>query len=351
MEDDAPAIPRSSQQGRGAASLKGRRAEGGMQRTCTMRVALVLGSFAAAITALAGHALAASCPPGYPSKPLRFVVGFGAGGGTDVIGRAIANGLERQQKWTVVVENKPGAGGGVLNKWLKTQPADGYTIGVIGTDSVTLNPAVSDVGYTWEDFEYLGSGMQTWTALVALADKPYTDLASFIAYAREKGRATVSVAGVNQEILIKQLGAEFNVKLIPIPGTGAAEAMTSALGGHVDAATQGTLHVAQIKAGKMRQLASLINRRVPYAPDSGTLAEQGSKVPPLDAHTAFTTPKGLPLPIKTCLKEAIAEAVASPEYKVLMDKFDNEALNLGEEGTIELNRRVFAQYKAALGKK
>jgi tripartite-type tricarboxylate transporter receptor subunit TctC len=101
----------------------------------------------------------------------------------------------------------------------------------------------------------------------------------------------------------------------------------------------------------MKQLASLINRRVPYAPESGTLAEQGSKVPPLDAHTAFTTPKGLPAAIKTCLQEAIAEAVATPEYKALMDKFDNEALNLGEQGTIELNRRVFDMYKAALAKK
>jgi tripartite-type tricarboxylate transporter receptor subunit TctC len=300
---------------------------------------------------LPGLALAASCPPGYPSKPLRFVVGFGAGGGTDVIGRAVASGLERLQKWTVVVENKPGAGGGVLNAWLKNQPADGYTIGVIGTDSVTLNPYLGNVGYAWDDFEYLGSGMQTWTGLVALADKPYSDLASFIAFAREKGRATVSVAGVNQELLIKQLGEEFKVKLIPVPGTGAAEAMTSALGGHVDATTQGTLHVAQIKAGKMRQLASLINRRVPYAPESGTLADQGSKVAPLDAHTSFTTPKGLPLPIKTCLKEAIDEAVKTPEYKVLMDKFDNEALNLGEEGTIELTRRVSEMYKAALAKK
>jgi tripartite-type tricarboxylate transporter receptor subunit TctC len=322
-----------------------------MSSICSIRFAIALGIGAAAVAASSNPAAAATCPPGYPSKPLRFVVGFGAGGGTDVIGRAVAGGLERQQKWTVIVENRPGAGGGVLNTWLKTQAADGYTIGVIGTDSVTLNPAVSDVGYVWQDFEYLGSGMQTWTGLVALADKPYSDLASFIAFAKEKGRATISVAGVNQEILIKQLGAEFKVKLIPVPGTGAAEAMTSALGGHVDATTQGTLHVAQIKAGKMKQLASLINRRVPYAPESGTLAEQGSKVPPLDAHTAFTTPKGLPAAIKTCLQEAIAEAVATPEYKTLMDKFDNEALNLGEQGTIELNRRVFDMYKAALAKK
>src|SRR6478752_7691560 len=78
---------------------------------------------------------APNCPAGYPNKPIRFVVGFGAGGGTDVIG-------------------------GVMSSWLKTQAPDGYTIGINGTDAVTVNPAQTDVGYAWDDFEYLGSGMQ-----------------------------------------------------------------------------------------------------------------------------------------------------------------------------------------------
>ncbi|RDJ20360.1 tripartite tricarboxylate transporter substrate binding protein [Bosea caraganae] len=300
---------------------------------------------------LALPAAAATCPAGFPNKPIRFVVGFGAGGGTDVIGRAVANGIEKQQKWTVVVENKPGAGGGVLNSWLKAQAPDGYAIGVNGTDSVTINPAQANVGYEWQDFDYLGSGMQTWYALVALADRPYRDLPGLIAYAREKGRATISVNGVIGEILVKQLAKEYGVNLVPVPGTGAAEAMTAALGGHVDATTQGTLHVAQIRSGKMRQLVSLINRRVPYAPDSATLAEQGSKTPPLESHTFFMTPNGLSPEIKTCLKQAIDEAVNAPEYKAQMAKFDNEALNLGEDGNIEINRRLAAFYKDALGQK
>jgi len=305
----------------------------------------------AATLGLAQAANAATCPAGFPGKPIRFVVGFGAGGGTDVIGRAVASGIERLQKWTVVVENKPGAGGGVLNSWLKSQPADGYTVGVIGTDSVTVNPALDDVGYTWADFDYLGTGMQTWLGLAALVDKPYNDLAGLVAFAKEKGRATVSVSGVNQEILLRQLSEEFKVNLVAIPGTGASEAMTAALGGHVDATIQGTLHVAQIKAGKMKLLVSPIDRRVPYAPDVGTLAEQGSKTPPMEAHTTFITPKGIPAPIKECLKQAIDEAVNTPEYKAQMDKFDNEALNLGEEKSRELTARVAAFYKETLGKK
>lgn len=310
----------------------------------------VLGAFLGAASIAPSVAFAAACPAGFPGKPLRFVVGFGAGGGTDVIARAIASGLERQQKWTVVVENRPGAGGGVTAAWLKGQAPDGYTLGVVGTDTLTVNPAQGEVGYTWEDFDFLGSGMQTWTGLVALADRPYSDLAGLVAYAKQRGRATISVAGVNQEVLVRQLADEFKVNLVAVPGTGAAEAMASALGGHVDATTQGTLHIAQIKAGKMKLLVSVIDRRVPFAPNAGTLAEQGSKATPIESHTTVFAPKGLPAAIKTCLKEAVDEAVKSPEYKAQMDKFDNEALNLGEEGNIAINRRLADFYKTVLKK-
>jgi tripartite-type tricarboxylate transporter receptor subunit TctC len=155
---------------------------------------------------------------------------------------------------------------------------------------------------------------------------------------------------VNQEVLVKQLAEQYKVNLVPVPGTGAAEAMAAALGGHVDATTQGTLHVAQIKSGKMKQIASVIGRRVPYAPDNGTMAEQGATAAPLDAHTMAYVPKGIPANIKTCLKEAIDEVVKTPQYKVLMDKFENEALNLGENGLKDLLGKAAAFYKQALKK-
>lgn len=295
-------------------------------------------------------AVAATCPADFPNKPVRFIVGYGPGGGTDTIARSLASVMEQQQGWTVVVENMPGAGGGTSAVWLKNQAPDGYVLGVNGSDAIALNPAANDVGYTWEDFDYIGSGMQTWVGLAALVEKPFDDLAGLVAYAKENGRATISVAGVNQEIIIKEIAEEFGVNLVPIPGSGAAEAMTSALGGHVDATTQGTLHIEQIKAGKMKLVASIIDRRVPYAPDVGTLEEQGSKAHPLVSHTVVIAPKGLSPEVGTCLREALDEAVKSAEYKVTMDTFENEALNLGEEGNRELIKELFEYYKAALAK-
>lgn len=318
-----------------------------MTRSTMLRTLATTAALSATLAASA--AAAATCPEGYPNKPVRFVVGFGAGGGTDTIARSLTAAIEEQQGWTTVVENMPGASGASAAVWLKDQAADGYVVGVTGTDAIAVNPAQGDVGYTWEDFDYLGSGMQTWLGLAALKEAPFDDLPGLIAHAKEKGRATVAVAGINQEVLIRQLAEEFEVELIAIPGAGAAEALTSALGGHVDATTQGTLHVEQIDAGTMKLITSLIDRRVPYAPDVGTLAEQGSKAQPLNSHTIFIAPDGLSDEVKTCLAEVIDEATQADSYKAQMDTFKNEALNLGPEGNEELVQQLATFYAEMLG--
>jgi tripartite-type tricarboxylate transporter receptor subunit TctC len=287
----------------------------------------------------------ATCPADFPSKPIRFVVGLGAGGGTDAIGRGVATGLEQIQGWTVPVENKPGAGGALVVQWLKQQAADGYTVAVTSTDAMTLLPAQGDSTFMWQDFDYLGSGMQTWSALVATVDKPFNTIPEFVEFARKNGKATIAVAGFSQEVIVRQIIDQYKVNIIAIPGNGAAEAMKEALGGHVDATMQGTLHVAQIKAGKMKQLASLIDRRVPYAPNSGTMAEQGVSAVPQDSHTIFVIPKGVPAAIKACLVQAVDESIKSAEYKSLMGKFDNEPFNLGPDKMLPALERTFAVYK------
>lgn len=293
----------------------------------------------------------AECPAGFPSKPIRFSVGLGAGGGTDAIGRGVATAMEKAQGWTIPVENRPGAGGALVVQWLKTLPADGYTVAVTSTDAMTLLPAQGDQTFNWTDFDYLGSGMQTWSALVARKDKPFNNLAEFIEFTRQKGRSTIAVAGFSQEVIVRQLIDQYKVNIIAIPGNGAAEAMKEAMGDHVDATMQGTLHIAQIKSGAMKQIVSLIDRRVPYAPNNGTLGEQGSTAVPQDSHTIFVIPKGVDPAIRKCLVEAVDEAVKSAEYKQLMDKFDNEPLNLGPDRLRVALERTADVYKRIIGKK
>jgi tripartite-type tricarboxylate transporter receptor subunit TctC len=293
---------------------------------------------------------AANCPAGFPGKPIRVTVGFAAGAGTDAIARGISERIAEQQKWTVVVENRPGNGGGTMLVQLKAQAADGYQLGVASTDAVSFNPAAAAVGYAHEDFDYLGSAMQLWVGLVALKTKPFHDLPSFLDYAKKSGRATISTGGPNQELMVRQLNEQYGTNIVAIPGTGAAEAMTAALGGHVDASMQATLHIAHIKSGNMNQLASLIDRRVPYAPDSKTLGEYGATAAPLELFTIFVAPKGLSPALKTCLGEALASAVASAEFKTLTEKIDNEPVNLGEARLKEMVASRSNYYRGVLKK-
>lgn len=303
-----------------------------------------------ALVAFGGYVAAADCPAGFPDKPIRFIVGFGAGGGTDAIGRAVAAAIEQQQGWTMVVENRPGASGGVMAAGLKVAKPDGYTIGMAGTDTVSVGPYQNpDATYTYEDFDYLGSAMQINFGLVALADAPFDTLEELVEYAREKGRATISTSGVSQTVAVGIIAEHFGVNLISVPGKGAADALKTALGGHVDATTQGSQHVQQIKAGDMKQLASLIAKRVSYAPDSKTLIESGIDLS-LEAHTTFYIPKGMDGAIRTCLEGALDDAVHSDSYGDLMAKFSNKALNLGPEGTLAVIVKMAAIYKAAFAK-
>lgn len=304
---------------------------------CTALVALV--PFAAA---------AAECPDGFPSRPITLLVGFGAGGGTDSIARVLASTVERQNDWTIVVENRPGAGGGVMSSALSRATPDGYTIGAAGTDTIMIVPYTSgDVDFDHDDFDYLASAMQINLGFVTRAESPYDTVEELAEFAREHGIATVSVAGVNQEIAVRQIAEHFGVNMIPVPGQGAAEALQSALGGHVHATTQGTQHVQQIAAGRMKQLASMTDRRVPYAPDSPTLMELGIDVN-LQAHTMFIAPKGLDAAIHSCLADAFDAAVQSEAYATLMGEFDNEPLNLGPERLREVVAEGAAFYRDML---
>lgn len=310
-----------------------------------------LGVAAALVLASAGvstSALAAECPAGFPSGPLTMLVGYGAGGGTDAIARAIASDMEQRQGWTIVVDNKPGAGGGVMSAALLAEDADGMTIGVAATGTVALNPYLGkDTPYTFEDFDYLGAAMQINYGLVVLADKPYSSIDEFVAYAKENNGATISTGGKSQEILVKQMADHYGVELIAVPGKGAADALQSALGGHVDATTQGTQHVQQIKAGNMKQLASLTNKRVPYAPDSPTLIELGLDAK-IDGQSIFMLPKGVDGAIQTCLQQAVDESIQSEEYAALMERVENEAFNPGPEGITRIIAENAEFYKAYL---
>lgn len=319
----------------------------------THTISLKTLTLAATLCMSSAGVYAAECPADFPSTPINFVVGFGAGGGTDAIARGVASAIEVQQEWTIVVDNQPGAGGGITAALVKEKNPDGYTIGVVGSDTVSILPYTSnDVTYRWSDFDYLGSGMQINFGLVTLSDNPFSTLEEFVEYARKEGRATISVGGVNQEVLVSQLSDHFGVNFIAVPGNGAADALQSALGGHVDATTQGTRHVQQVLSGNMKQLSTLIDKRVELAPDTMTLTESGmDKSASILGYTIFIMPKGIDPAIQACLAGALDEAINSESYGELMANFNNKPANLGPDGVAALVETSSTNYEKIFGDK
>ncbi|MEQ9815459.1 MAG: tripartite tricarboxylate transporter substrate binding protein [Azospirillaceae bacterium] len=301
----------------------------------------------AAVSVPAGAQIA-DCPAGFPDGPITMQVGYAAGGGTDTVARSFANHLEQMTGWTVVVENVPGAAGGVMATGLLSAPADGSIIGAGTSTTLAISPyELPDIQYAWDDFRYLGTGMALNYALVALEEKPYDTLEEFIDWAREQGRATISVGSVSYEIAVREIARHFDVNLIPIPSGGSSSALRDALGNHVDATVQGTAHVSQLEAGTMVQLATLTSERASYAPDAMTLLESGMDFS-LDGHIIFFVPGDTPDDITTCLADALHAVTESESYTQVMSDLQTRANNLGPEGTEAFLADAAAFYEVAL---
>ena len=307
---------------------------------------LMFGLAAAGLTATT--AFAQSCPEGYPGDNINFLVGFGAGGGTDTVARRVASDIETATGWTIVVDNRPGASGGVMARGLLDSEADGLTIGVVSNTTVAINPHTNaDIGYTHEDFAYLGTGMVLNYGLVALADAPYGTLEEFIDFAREQGRATISVGASSHTIAVATLAEHFDIDLVAVPGQGSAAALQEALGGHVDATIQGAAHVPQIEAGAMVQLATLTASRASYAPDTMTAMESGVDLS-IEGHIIFIMHGETAAEVQSCLAEAIATVTSSDAYVEFLAGQSAVPGNMGPEGTAAWVADASAFYGARL---
>jgi tripartite-type tricarboxylate transporter receptor subunit TctC len=299
------------------------------------------------VMTLGAHgAMAATCPDGFPNRPINFYVGYAPGGGTDSIARTLAQAIEAAEGWNIVVENRPGAASAVMAQGLLNMEPDGHSIGLGSSDTLVWNPSAGELDFHYSDFTFLGSAMDSWNSFAALSTAPFDDIAGLVEYAREVGMATVAVAGFNQTLVVDQLAEQYEINLVPVPVAGSSESMMLTLGGHVDATIQGVAHLAELESGNMKQIASVTSHRLPYTPDSPTLEEQGATALPIQSVTVLMAPAGLPDDIRACLEEAVDEAVNSETYKALMVTFNNEALNRGPDGVVELISSRDAQIRA-----
>lgn len=277
-----------------------------------------------------------------PSGPIRLEVGFAPGGSADTVARIIAQQIEKQQGWTVVVDNKPGGGGAVMASSLVNRPADGQTIGLAVAEAlVTALASRSNSPFGVEDFDYLGTAAVAPLAMVAKGDAPFDDVASFLEYAKQKGSAVVAVPSRGHVLILRNIAKEAGAPVRALPTKGGAEALQNVLGGHVDAAFDGGAHVAYLSEGELKVIASITRTRHPVAKDQETLVEQGYNYF-MEPYFFFAAPKGLPDNVKTSLAEAVAGAVDSEAVKeILHNRMNIPPVNLGPNGTAEMMTQMY----------
>jgi tripartite-type tricarboxylate transporter receptor subunit TctC len=289
------------------------------------RSAICLASLLTGLAVAGGDVAAQS----YPSRPIRMIVPFAAGGPSDVAGRTLADALGRRLGQPVVVEDIGGAGGNVGAERAAQSTPDGYTL-MFTNISMAISPTLyPDLAYDpVKDFVSIGIAVFSPTMLVARRDFANVPFADFIAYLKNNGEkvnaATTGPGGPSDlcaSLLMKQLQTRFNK--IPYKGTGPA--MTDVVAGRVDFVCDAVVTASvQARAGTVKAYGIVGTTRSKLMPELPTLAEQGLPNVAMQGWSALYAPKGTPEPIVGRLSAALEATLNDPQ-------FQREAVAAGQE--------------------
>ncbi len=252
----------------------------------------------------------------YPERPIQLTAGFQVGGNVDAVARILAKAAGNILGQPMVVENKPGAGGGVAAAMLKSAKPDGYTLCLNMATAYTFNPHVGDSTYTADDFTYIAASGKGQEAFVSSPEQPWKDWKSMMAEAKQRKLSFASMIPLDK-MFMREVGTKEGVQFSAVPTKGGAEVITAVMGKHVDFGFSGGVHYSYAKAGQMTVLAGLGSERLVDFPDVPTLEELGYDIT-FENYVVIAAPKGLPAEVGKKLSDAFAKAIQDPEYVDMM---------------------------------
>ena len=259
----------------------------------------------------------------YPSRPLKMYIPFDPGGSTDLFSRALADAASKILKQPIEPLNKAGGGGTLSTGTVAKAKPDGYTIGVVSATALCIAPHLRPLPY--HPLEDLTPIMQFATyslALAVRADSPYKMWADLMEEARKSpGAVTYGTSGAGSvgHIIMEQITRMEKIKLTHVPFAGGNPALAAVLGGHTTA-IMATEFLSHARAGKLRVLAIVGERRVAELPEVPTFLEL--KYPlKLGLYGGIVGPKGLPPGIVNRLEQVFQEAAKDEAFKTVMKNF------------------------------
>jgi tripartite-type tricarboxylate transporter receptor subunit TctC len=259
---------------------------------------------------------------GFPEKPINMLIGFQPGGAVDTTGRIMADRMSKILGQPVVAVTKAGGGGTVMAAQLLGAPADGYTIGMGASAAYTLTPQLNpNIKFKIDDFTHLATLTYPSDAIVVRADGPWTTLDDMLQSAKKAGRPISFATQVAaSRLMVMALSEKSGVEFRLVPVQGGAVGIQQLLGGHIDATWSGSGWTEQVRAGKLRPLATMSAERMKDFPDVPTLLELSYNFTFTDTFM-LSTPKGVPADVVAKLSAAIKQAIDDPEVqKTLHDK-------------------------------
>lgn len=268
----------------------------------------------------------------YPEKPIRLVVGFPAGGASDVAARAVAERMSRLLGQPIVVENKSGAASNIASDAVAKSAPDGYTV-LFGTISLAVNPSLyRNLGYDpLKDLVAVSQVASTPFMLVTNTNTPYRTVSDLLAAAKQSSDRPLHFAsagnGSGAHLFTELFAERAGIKLQHVPYRGAAPAMADVLGGRVPVTFDNMVTTLPlIKSGQLRALAISTKTRSAAMPDVPTLAESG--VPDYDATAWFGlfVAAGTPVDVVAKLGDAARQAARAPEVKAKLESLGCEAI-------------------------
>ena len=302
---------------------------------------------------LALTGLAAMAQEKFPSLPVRMVVGYAPGGGTDIFARVIAERLTRSFGQQVIVDNRAGANGNIAAALIATSAPDGYNLLFVVNTHVTAGEMYQNLSYDpIKDFTPIGLVVSTPLLLVATPQFPPNNIPELIAFAKKApGKTTFASPGMGSpgHLTIEMLKAMAGVDILVVHYKGAGPAQTDVIAGHVNMQIP-TLAQAMpfAKAGKLKLLAQTTLSRSALAPDVPTIAESGLPGFSSDIWFAVLAPAHLPAPLVARLNRALNEVLEAPDTVAKLREMGGDPMGGPPERASKLMRDDLVKWRKVI---
>ena len=279
----------------------------------------------------------------WPEREITILVAYGAGGSTDVCTRAVAAEAEKILNVPVQIVNRTGGQGTSAPAQAVTSRPDGYTLATAGMAALAIMPYVLELPYTLDSFSFLPGYARYLYGIAVPAESPYRTIGELIEAGKQR-RLTFAAAGAPQNIGMFELNARLRTRFGFVPFPGGAEAVTAAIGKHVDFVVQNPPEMLPaLQSGRLRLLASASDARWKEFPDVGTLREQGIDLA-VDSVLGLVGPKDIPPDRLELLSRAFLQAARMPSVADTLHRFGMIPAPVSAPDFERMQRAAYAEF-------